>query len=89
MLHVAVADNGPGIPPDQAAHIFDKFHQVTGQQMGKHAGTGLGLAISRLIVEHHGGTIWVETSVGKGSTFVFTLPSSQVKPMEVAAGAPG
>ncbi len=77
---VAVIDNGPGIPSEQAAHIFDKFHQASDQQKGKTKGTGLGLAISRLIVEHHGGRIWVDTSRGKGCTFAFTVPSLQTRP---------
>lgn len=76
-LRVTVVDNGPGIPPEQATHIFDKFHQVTAKQMSKPRGTGLGLAITKLIVEHHGGKIWVESTVGQGSTFVFLLPALQ------------
>ncbi len=84
-FRVAVVDNGPGIPPDQAAHIFDKFHQVTDQQKGKPKGTGLGLAISRLIIEHHGGKIWVDTVPGKGCAFSFTMPSLQAKPVGTVA----
>ncbi len=73
-LRVAVADNGPGIPAAEAPHIFDKFHQVTDSQKGKPKGTGLGLAITRLIVEHHGGRIWVDDTSSKGTCFVFTVP---------------
>ncbi|MDH3672288.1 MAG: sensor histidine kinase [Gammaproteobacteria bacterium] len=76
-LRVAVVDNGPGIPSDQAKHIFEKFHQVADQQMSKPRGTGLGLAITKLIVEHHGGKIWVESTLGQGSKFLFLLPALQ------------
>ncbi|MFQ5995662.1 MAG: ATP-binding protein [Acidiferrobacterales bacterium] len=86
ILRVAVVDNGPGIAPEQAAHIFDKFHQVSDQQHGKPKGTGLGLTISRLIVEHHGGQIWVESTSGRGSTFVFTMPALQTKSAAAPAG---
>jgi signal transduction histidine kinase len=62
---------GCGIPPDQLSHIFDRFWQA---RQFKRAGVGLGLAIARGIVDAHGGRMWVESSVGKGSTFFFTLP---------------
>jgi NtrC-family two-component system sensor histidine kinase KinB len=72
-VHVSVHDDGPGIPKEYQARIFEKFVQVTGQDSG---GSGLGLAICREIVRAHGGTIWVESSPGEGSTFTFTLPIS-------------
>lgn len=68
---VSVADTGDGIPPEYLPHIFDKFVQVPGAATG---GAGLGLAISRLVVEAHGGQISVQSEVGQGSTFTFTLP---------------
>jgi PAS domain S-box-containing protein len=68
---VSVSDTGEGIPPEYLPHIFDKFVQVPGAATG---GAGLGLAISRLIVEAHGGQISVQSEVGHGSTFTFTLP---------------
>jgi len=68
---VSVSDTGEGIPPEYLSHIFDKFVQVPGAATG---GAGLGLAISRLIVEAHGGQISVQSEVGHGSTFTFTLP---------------
>jgi NtrC-family two-component system sensor histidine kinase KinB len=70
-VHVSVSDDGPGIPAEYQASIFEKFIQVRGRESG---GSGLGLAICKEIVRAHGGTIWVESSPGKGSTFVFTLP---------------
>jgi PAS domain S-box-containing protein len=79
---VSVADTGEGIPPEYLPHIFDKFVQVPGAASG---GAGLGLAISRLIVEAHGGQISVQSEVGGGSTFTFTLPVAglpeQTKPV--------
>lgn len=68
-----VIDQGPGIPPNQLDRIFGKFQQVE-TQSGKKGGTGLGLAIARALVEEHGGKIWVESEVGRGSQFIFQLP---------------
>ena len=68
-----VIDNGPGIPPDQVPHIFGRFWQA---MPSDRRGIGLGLAIAKGIVEAHGGMIWVESQVGAGSTFYFTLPSA-------------
>ncbi len=70
-VHLSVHDDGPGIEPSYHTRIFQKFVQVEGRESG---GTGLGLAICKEIVRAHGGTIWVESSSGKGSTFTFTLP---------------
>jgi signal transduction histidine kinase len=68
-----INDTGMGIPEDKLQMIFDEFYQVEG---GKHGGTGLGLAIAKRLVEEHGGNIWVESQLEKGSTFYFTLPLS-------------
>jgi NtrC-family two-component system sensor histidine kinase KinB len=69
---VSIADDGPGIPLDYQARIFNKFVQVqTDRDVG---GSGLGLAICKEIVKAHGGTIWVDSTPGSGSTFTFTLP---------------
>jgi signal transduction histidine kinase len=68
-----IGDTGMGIPEDKHQMIFDEFYQVEG---GKHGGTGLGLAIAKGLVEKHGGSIWVESQLGKGSTFYFTIPLS-------------
>jgi len=72
---VTIADTGPGIAPEEATKIFDEFYQVTrpGEEMSR--GVGLGLAISKKLVTMHGGKIWVESEIGKGSKFHFTLPT--------------
>jgi PAS domain S-box-containing protein len=75
---VSVRDTGVGIPPDELDSIFDAFHQVDAPGVGMREGTGLGLPITRRLVEEHGGRIWVESEVGKGSRFIFTLPLEQV-----------
>jgi len=72
---VSVADTGPGIPSEELDKIFDKFYQVAQMDKRKSRGTGLGLAISKALVQMHGGKIWVESVLGKGSTFCFTLPA--------------
>jgi len=69
---VQVTDNGPGIPTKDQAHIFDKFYR--GSNISSHAGSGLGLAIVKSIVEAHQGRMWVESVVGKGSSFFIILP---------------
>jgi signal transduction histidine kinase/putative methionine-R-sulfoxide reductase with GAF domain len=75
-LLVSVRDTGLGIAAADQARIFDSFQQGTQPALGRYQGTGLGLAISRHYVELHGGRIWVESKVGEGSTFYFTLPES-------------
>ncbi len=72
-VRFGVIDTGPGIPPDQVPHIFGHFWQA---MPSDRRGIGLGLAIAKGIVEAHGGMIWVESNVGLGSTFYFTLPSA-------------
>ncbi|MCT7990110.1 PAS domain S-box protein [Laspinema olomoucense] len=69
-----IKDQGRGIPGDKLETIFERFQQVDASDSRKKGGTGLGLAICRSIVEHHGGQIWVESVVGEGSSFYFTLP---------------
>lgn len=70
-IHLSVCDDGPGICPEYQSKIFQKFVQVKGREAG---GTGLGLAICKEIMRAHGGAIWVESTLGQGSTFTFTLP---------------
>jgi signal transduction histidine kinase len=73
-VRVSVADTGPGIPPEDQERIFEEFQQSeTG--VGLREGTGLGLALSKRYVELHGGRIWVESELGRGSTFTFALPA--------------
>jgi len=73
-IHISVSDNGDGIPYEHQSRIFNKFVQVkTPQSSG---GSGLGLAICKEIVRAHGGTIWVDSQPGEGSTFTFTIPTA-------------
>jgi signal transduction histidine kinase len=76
---VEVADNGPGIPPDEQEMIFEKFHQLKGLHDEKPRGSGLGLTISQRIIAHHGGRIWVESEPGAGARFIFEIPLAQVE----------
>lgn len=73
-LRIAVADTGKGIPADQLEHIFEKFVQVQEGNELNPGSVGLGLAIARGVVEAHGGMIGVESEVGRGTTFTFTIP---------------
>jgi two-component system sensor histidine kinase VicK len=78
-VRVAVCDEGIGIPPEDLDRVFERFYRVNdevGQSVG---GVGLGLAVCQSIVEAHGGHIWIESTLGQGSTVRFILP----------AGAPG
>jgi signal transduction histidine kinase len=72
-VEIAVSDTGVGIAPEDQAAIFEEFRQV-GSDERRREGTGLGLALARKFVELHGGRIRVESAVGRGSTFTFTLP---------------
>ncbi|MEL6135867.1 MAG: response regulator [Cyanobacteria bacterium J06628_6] len=69
-----VRDEGRGIPPDKLKTIFGRFQQVDASDSRQRGGTGLGLAVCRSIVQHHGGGIWVQSVLGEGSTFFFSLP---------------
>src|ERR1700751_1051723 len=71
---VRVVDTGPGIPEQERTRIFEQFHQVDDSNTKTKGGTGLGLAIAKQIVEMHGGRIWVDSTVGKGSPFQMELP---------------
>jgi signal transduction histidine kinase/DNA-binding response OmpR family regulator len=70
-VRFSVTDTGPGIPPEQIPHLFGRFWQA---DAGDRRGIGLGLSIARGIVESHGGRIWVESEVGRGTAFQFTIP---------------
>ena len=95
-----MADTGVGVAPEDRQRIFESFQQGT-RTSGQAEGTGLGLALSKRIVELHGGEIWVESEVGKGSTFGFTVPArseqpastsvpqADLEPDQIAEPAPG
>lgn len=76
MALISVADTGRGIPPEDVERVFEPFYQVGAQPNRAQAGTGLGLSISRQFVTQHGGRMWLESQVGEGTTFCFTLPMS-------------
>jgi NtrC-family two-component system sensor histidine kinase KinB len=76
-VRISVKDSGRGIPPDAVEVIFDKFVQIKQSTDATPGSVGLGLAIAKEVVEAHGGRIWVESSVGQGSTFFFTIPRSE------------
>jgi two-component system sensor histidine kinase ChiS len=76
-VQITVADEGIGIPADKLDSIFESFEQAEGSTERKYGGTGLGLAVTKKLVELHGGKVWVESTLGMGSKFIFTLPSSE------------
>lgn len=79
-LKITVSDTGIGISEEDQEIIFDEFRQVDSSYSRQYEGTGLGLALSRKFIEMHGGKIWVESEVGQGSQFTFTLPLSRSTP---------
>jgi signal transduction histidine kinase len=80
-IQFSVADTGQGIPKESFGRIFEKFGQVGVPRSSRERSTGLGLTFCKMVVEAHGGRIWVESEPGQGSTFHFTIP--------VEVGAPG
>jgi signal transduction histidine kinase len=82
-FHLSVCDTGPGISAVDQAKLFQEFQQADNAITRKKGGTGLGLAISKRIVEMHGGKIWVESQLGQGSTFAFTLPVNVAQQVNV------
>ncbi|HEX9080269.1 MAG TPA: HAMP domain-containing sensor histidine kinase, partial [Desulfuromonadaceae bacterium] len=74
-VEVSVTDTGPGIPEEELGLVFEKFRQASSVSSPRFKGTGLGLAIVRHIVQAHGGRVWAESEVGRGSTFTFVLPA--------------
>jgi signal transduction histidine kinase/CheY-like chemotaxis protein len=75
-----VADTGPGIPQEKQQKIFEPFQQLDTSTRRLHGGSGLGLSISKRLVELHGGKMWLESEVGQGSTFFFSLPLNPMEP---------
>jgi two-component system, OmpR family, sensor histidine kinase KdpD len=91
-IEISVHDDGPGIPPEHQLRLFDKFYRANAATAVP--GAGIGLAISKGLVEAHGGTIWVESEPGSGTTFRFTLPlpppsRAQSRPTEIEAAPEG
>lgn len=74
MVQMTVADQGMGIPKEHLEKVFDRFHRIDNRDTRKAGGTGIGLYLVKHLVEAHGGRIWVESEVGKGSRFIFELP---------------
>lgn len=74
MVEVSVSDNGPGIPPEATERVFERFYRVDRARSRDQGGTGLGLSIVKHIIQSHNGEVWVDSEVGKGTTFRFTLP---------------
>ena len=91
---VSVEDDGAGIPEAELPHVFERFRQVDGSATRRHPGMGIGLSLARSLVELHGGTIWAESTVGRGSRFTFSLPirawrgtaETEIVELERAAG---
>ncbi len=73
-IWISIQDNGEGIPAEAIPQLFRKFSQVKDKKLGQRTDTGLGLAFCKLAVEAHGGRIWVESQINRGSTFTFSLP---------------
>lgn len=83
-----VQDTGEGIPEEDIGKIFDKFGQVESRKAGRKMSTGLGLTFCRLATEAHGGRIWVESELGKGSTFLFTVPLREAPAQSIIENSP-
>ncbi|MFZ0239190.1 MAG: HAMP domain-containing sensor histidine kinase [Xanthobacteraceae bacterium] len=86
-FYVSVRDTGPGISAADQAKLFQEFQQADNAITKKKGGTGLGLAISKRIIEMHGGRIWIDSTVGEGSTFSFTVPVRVERQVEAAMEA--
>ena len=83
-LRIDVQDEGIGISPENLPKLFQAFYRVDSSHTAEIAGTGLGLVIVKAIVEHHGGRIWVESEVGKGTCISFLIPvRREINPSEV------
>jgi signal transduction histidine kinase len=89
-MHIAVRDTGIGIPADRAHRLFEEFSQLDSSTTRKYGGTGLGLAVSKRLAELMGGSMWVESVAGEGSTFHFTIiaEAAEVPSRAAAAGMP-
>jgi signal transduction histidine kinase len=83
---VSVQDNGGGIAPEDQVRVFERFYQARAEHIAGHGGMGLGLTIVKHLVELHEGQVWLESELGKGTTFFFTLP--QETPITSTAAQP-
>jgi PAS domain S-box-containing protein len=83
---ISVRDSGIGIPEEAHESVFNKFHQVSSTTRGVREGTGLGLTITRALVEHHGGRIRLQSALGEGSCFTFTIPARRLEAAGAEAG---
>jgi signal transduction histidine kinase len=77
LIEFEIKDTGIGVAPIDLPRLFDKFYRSNRRESYKHQGTGLGLAIVKSIVERHNGRVWVESKLGRGSSFFFEIPKSQ------------
>ena len=84
-IAVSITDTGIGIAASEKKDLFEKFRQAADTLIHKPSGTGLGLSICKQIIDQHKGKIWIDSEVGKGSTFTFTLPVSSDDTAEVAS----
>jgi signal transduction histidine kinase len=85
-VEISVTDTGVGIASEDQAAVFEEFRQVGSDETRKQEGTGLGLALAKKFVELHGGTMWVQSELGRGSTFTFTLPLRAEAPSPNGSG---
>lgn len=83
VLEIQIADTGIGIPKDKLEKVFESFEQVDASNTRKYGGTGLGLSVTKQLVELQGGNIWVESELGKGSKFYFTIPVTDSMPHKI------
>jgi len=77
LIQLAVSDQGMGIPPEHKEKMFQRFHRVDNRDTREIGGTGIGLFLVKALVEQHGGKIWLDSDYGKGTTFFFTMPTTQ------------
>ena len=88
LIQFGVSDQGMGIPKEQLPKMFQRFHRVDNRDTREIGGTGIGLFLVKNLVEIHHGKIWIESEVGRGTTFFFTLPVEQPEEDEEGTGGP-